>query len=458
MLREEGDVERDHRGPEMDLACGFVVHHTRPLGRPVIEAHEDTEQRTCDQHVMEVRNHEVGVVHLRVDGHHGQHQASETAQGEHENEAHGEQHGSFKRHGTAPHGGHPVEHLHARGNGDQHGGVHEEQLSGRGHARGEHVVRPDQEGQDGDGGRGIHHRAVAEQTLAGEGRDDGADNTEDRQNHHVHLGVAEEPEQMLIEHRVTAAGGTEETGAEVAVSQGHGDGASQHRHDGQQQVGGDQPGPDEQRHFHQRHARGAQIENGHDDVDRTHDRRSAHEVDGENHQIHAHTLLQGERGIQRPAHTRGAAWHEERGRQQNACGNQQPEAEVVQPREGHVGGTDLQRNHPVGKTHQRGHDRTEDHHDAVHGAEGVEQLRVQQPDIRLPQLGANRQGQNASLEQHPQGKQQIHRADVFVVGGHQPTAPAVRMFVGMITGVSRWRCVIDDCAHSAFLSCHSRKC
>jgi hypothetical protein len=43
---------------------------------------------------------------------------------------------------------------------------------GHRHAGGEHVVRPDDERQEGDRGRGIDHRGVAEQRLAREGRDD----------------------------------------------------------------------------------------------------------------------------------------------------------------------------------------------------------------------------------------------------------------------------------------------
>ncbi|KEF90295.1 hypothetical protein RLJV_23815 [Pseudomonas aeruginosa] len=47
---------------------------------------------------------------------------------------------------------------------------------------------------------------VAEQRLAREGRDDRTDRTEGGQDHDVHLGVAEEPEHVLEQHRVAAAG------------------------------------------------------------------------------------------------------------------------------------------------------------------------------------------------------------------------------------------------------------
>ena len=50
--------------------------------------------------------------------------------------------------------------------------VHEEQLAHQRHADHEHVVRPDDERQERDTRRGVDHRAIAEQRLAREGRND----------------------------------------------------------------------------------------------------------------------------------------------------------------------------------------------------------------------------------------------------------------------------------------------
>ena len=41
-----------------------------------------------------------------------------------------------------------------------------EQLAGDRHASGEHVMRPDDAGQDGDGCGGVYHRRIPEQRLA----------------------------------------------------------------------------------------------------------------------------------------------------------------------------------------------------------------------------------------------------------------------------------------------------
>ncbi len=77
---------------------------------------------------------------------------------------------------------------------------------------------------------GEHHDRVAEQRLAGEDRQDLGDDAHGRQDQDVHLGMAEEPEQVLPQHRVAAGGGVEEVGAEVAVEhqQEQGDGDDRH--------------------------------------------------------------------------------------------------------------------------------------------------------------------------------------------------------------------------------------
>ena len=63
-----------------------------------------------------------------------------------------------------------------------------------------------------------------------------ADDAEGRQNHDVDLRVAEEPEDVLVHHRIAAASGVEKAGAKVAICQRHGDGASQHWHHSNQQI------------------------------------------------------------------------------------------------------------------------------------------------------------------------------------------------------------------------------
>jgi len=97
------------------------------------------------------------------------------------------------------------------------------------HADGEHVVRPDHEADEADRDHRIGHAEVAEDGLLREGGDHLTDYAERRQHQDIDLGVTEEPEQVLEQDRIAAAGRVEEAGAKVAVGQQHGDRAGEHR-------------------------------------------------------------------------------------------------------------------------------------------------------------------------------------------------------------------------------------
>ena len=134
----------------MDFSTCFVVHHTCPLGCPVVVTGEHREQRTGHQHIVEMSHHVVTVLQLQIDGGHRQNKSSETTHSEHKDETDCKKHRGFKRHGTAPHGGNPVKDLDTGRYRNQHGCVHEKQLSGHRHAGCVHVVRPYDERQNGD--------------------------------------------------------------------------------------------------------------------------------------------------------------------------------------------------------------------------------------------------------------------------------------------------------------------
>ena len=116
-----------------------------------------------------------------------------------------------------------------------------------------------------------------------------------RQDHDVDFGVAEEPEQVLVEDRVAAAGGIEERRAEVAVGQQHGDGAGQDGQRQQQQERGHQHRPGEQRHLVQRHARRAHVQDRGDEVDRAQDRRRAGQMQRQDAEVERRAGMAGGR-------------------------------------------------------------------------------------------------------------------------------------------------------------------
>ena len=138
-----------------------------------------------------------------------------------------------------------------------------------------HMVRPYDEADHTDGNHRIGHAEIAEHWLAAKGRDDLADHSETGQDHNVHFGVTEEPEQMLIKNWIAAASRIEEGCAKITIGNQHGDRSRQYRQCEQQKECGDQYRPNKQRHFVQGHTRRAHVENGGDEVGRAKDRACA---------------------------------------------------------------------------------------------------------------------------------------------------------------------------------------
>ena len=156
------------------------VHVAGHLREPVVPAGEDAEHGAERQHVVEVRDHVVGVLQHAVDAGIRQHDAGDAADREQEDEADRPQHRRLELDRAAPHRGDPGEDLHAGRHRDHHGGGDEIGLRRRGHADRVHVVRPHHEADAADRDHGVGHAEIAEHGLPREGRDDLADHAERR--------------------------------------------------------------------------------------------------------------------------------------------------------------------------------------------------------------------------------------------------------------------------------------
>ncbi len=286
-----------------------------------------------------------------------------------------------------------------------------------------HTRRPEE--RDGHGGG--RDRLVAEDRLAREHRQDLRDHAECGQDHDVDLGVPEEPEQVLPEHRVAAAGGIEEGGAEVAVREQHRHRGGHGRQRDDQQVAVHQDRPHEERHAAPAHALGAHVVDRRDEVDGAHQRRDAGEVDQEDPGVHApagRVHVVGQRRVHGPA---GPGRVEEDARVEgHPAEEQEPERERVQAREGHVPGADHQRDQVVAEAGQHRHHEQEDHRGAVHRDQPVVGLGRDHGAVRLRQLEAHHQGLDAADDEEDEGGEQVEDPDLLVVGGGQPLEPAAR--------------------------------
>src|SRR3984893_10270678 len=144
----------------------------------------------------------------------------------------------------------------------------------------------------------------------------------------------------------------------------------------------------------------------------------------------------GERWVDRPADAGAAADHA-RSQQQRKGRHQQPEADVVHPRERHVRRTDHQRHKPVAKTaYHRRHDHEKHHDQAMRGYDDVIELMVLDEGVPgMHQLDPRGDREGAADHSGDDGERQVKGADVLVVGRAQPAGKKawdVAMTIGLV--------------------------
>ena len=216
-LGKKGEVEAKEHQDRREPRPGLVIELADDFRPPEVQRREEGRNRAADHDVMEMRDHEIGVVHLHVDGDRGEEQPRQAADREQPDEAERIEHRRFERDLAAIERRRPVEHFDRRG--DRH---HERQKredqAGVGRLPGdEHVVAPDEEADARDRHHRIDHEGVAEHAAPGEAGDHFRDDAHRGQDHDVDRGMAVEPEQMLEQQRIAAMGGIEDRQAEPSL-------------------------------------------------------------------------------------------------------------------------------------------------------------------------------------------------------------------------------------------------
>ena len=187
-------------------------------------------------------------------------------------------------------------------------------------------------------------------------------------------------------------------------------------------------GPGEDRHLHQLHTRRAHFEHGHQEVNAGEQGTDARYLQRPDVVIHPHARTEAglrQRRIGHPAGL-GEFTQTEGEVHQHGAGHRQPEAEVVQEGEGHVAGTDLQRQHYVHQADHEWHGHKDDHDDTVSGEDLVVVLgrQVAVGAVgRQCQLGPHHDGVGKAADQHDKGQNDIHDAQSLVVHRRDPIAP-----------------------------------
>ena len=438
---------------------------------PEVDAREEGEDGARRDHVVEVCDDVVGIVQVQIAEVEAQRQARQTADAEHRQEGQREEHGRVEADRAAPQGHEQAGQNDHRRNRDDHRGGLEERGNLRAHASQIHVVSPDDEADETHGQHRVNEGLVAPQRLAGVAGDDFRNHTHRRQDEHINLRMPKEPEQVLPEQRTAATGDViglardhqtrrqEEAGAKHLVHQLEDACGFQRREREQEDKRRDKLCPCEERHPHPGEARRAQLNDRGNEVHRSQQRRR----DQQHHADQPEGLAVGrddrsQRRIRRPAALSRAARNEKAHKHHHAASRKGLVAGHVDARESHVHRADLQWHHVVAERGKgQWHHRQEHHDRAVHGPEGVVEIRghhatlghitehrLQHPThdrdghTRLGDLPAHAHHQQEPEEEERQGRKTVLDADDLVIGRENvgPQEPGV---VVMLVAVSLLR-------------------
>ena len=197
-----------------------VSSSKRPVifGNQTCKRAEHREQVDADQHVVDMRDDEIGVGDLQIGRHGGGHHAGDAADDEHHDEAGEVEKGGGQHRAAGPDRREPGEHGDRARNGDREGRAAEESEREERNAGGEHVVQPDAKAERHGRHRANHHRRITDERPAAEEGQSIGDETHRRQHDDVDPRMREHPEQMLPEQRMAAAVRSKEMRSELAVS------------------------------------------------------------------------------------------------------------------------------------------------------------------------------------------------------------------------------------------------
>ena len=424
-LGEERQVEADEHHQRGELRPRLRIHPAADLRPPVVHAAEVAHDRAADHDVVEMRDDEVGVVHVDVEAHRREEQPGEAADREQAEEPERIQHRRVEADRPFVDRRRPVEHLDRRRHRDdetqdreEHPGVH--RLAGD-----EDVMAPDEEPDHRDRERRKRDERVAEDVLAREGLDDLADHAHRRQDHDVDRRVRVEPEQVLEQDRVAAERRIEDAHVEEAFGRDEEHGDRDHRRAQDHDQAGRVQRPHEERQPEPGQPRRPHPVHGDDEVQSGQDRREPGDEDAE--RGGDDVAVRRRRAVwrvERPARVDSAA--ERRNQREEPAEHIDVPAQEVDPREGEVLRPDHDRDEEIAEHGRDRRDQEEEHHhDAVHGEELVVRVGRHQVARRRQQLEPDDEREHAAEEEEGGDRREVQQRDPFMVLRQQPGCGAV---------------------------------
>src|SRR5258705_6438281 len=154
----------------MEFAQSFVEHSSSNFRVPIIKCGKERKENSTNDHVVKMRDDEIGAAKLPVERRRAQHDAGEASDQKLKEKGDREQHRRLELNPPTPHRAKPVEDFDSRRDADGKRGYREKAVGVGVHPDMEHEVRPHTQAQEPDASRGAHHNWISKNRFPGKYR------------------------------------------------------------------------------------------------------------------------------------------------------------------------------------------------------------------------------------------------------------------------------------------------
>jgi hypothetical protein len=424
---EESEVDPNESSPEVEETPKSRDFDTKSLFPPIVKSAEDSENSSSRENIVEVGNNVESVMEGNIKTTIRKCNSSETSSSEEEEEPNSKE-GVWLREISAstPSRSSPGEDLDSGRNGNNSGRGSEVGTGINVKTDSVSVVSPNKETEDSNRDSSVNSTKISENRLSRSGGKNLAQDSESRKNKDINFRVTEEPEEVLVEDRVSAGRRVVESSVEITVGQKSGNTSSKNWEREKEKESGDQNRPNEEGKLVSKETWSTSVENGNNKVNRPKDRRRSGKVEGEDRQVNRRTrvcLDRRKRGVHSPTRT-STSFHESRGEKKDKGRGKEPEGNVVSARESSVRGSNSKRNEPVPEpTNKDRSNSKKDSEESVGSNDDVVELVVAGEDLgsSRSQFSANNERSGRTESTGEGSEENVKSPDVLVVGRSGPT-------------------------------------
>ena len=421
----------------MPLSMVLRVLATSKLTYPEIKRPENSKNSSHAQYIVEVPYYIVSIVQCNINSSICQYNSCQTSNGKQNQESQSKQHRSCKPKGSPIQSPKPTENFNSSRNCNNHCSTGKVPTCINVQSYSVHVVRPHQEPLHSNCTHCIYHSNVTKYWFTCKKALYMRNNTERRQDQNIYFRVTEKPELVLILNNITSTSWLEKACVEITVCLKHCQSCCKYRKTSNQQNTYKAQCPYKERYSIQSHSLSTHICNSYLEINRSLNTSNTNNMQTENCQVDRSprvTQNTTKRRICCPSYSRSLL-NQSTQQQQDHSHGQNPKANIVHTRKGHVWPSNHNWHQPVPEsTHLRRHYNKEQHQQSVCCNLHIIKLSISCQNTRTctPLFHSNQQTHCSSNYTRPPCKDLIHHSNVFSVCTTKPSNKLFIPFIGRI--------------------------